>query len=383
MPTVANLYLPAPQSLPSWPARFPLLAGSQSSRMKLKRPPTSERRAAASRANSAKSSGPVTARGKHNSSLNSTRHGILAHFLVMSGEMPALFQEQYDEFMDEHQPRTPTERALVEEMATSWWRKQRVWGMESARIQYQVRMNKAMGRLVEITDPATETAIAVGDLAGNGRCLDLFLRYETRYERQFHRALARLIDLKSRDPEPDTDSDADAGPDLAEPEVGRAPSPAADAPAGFPPSPNEPPNLRDNSKISPRSSEDTENERPLPRVQGVQAIPVLARVLTFAAALCVLLFSAALQAGQPAPRKDGESGTPSRFPTSAGRTPRPTRRRHRTSKATSLKQPSRTASASPLPPAANKSQSPPPETQNTRPAAGRIPTSRPRAYTAE
>lgn len=171
--------------------------------MKSKRP-TSERRAAASRANGAKSRGPVTECGKYNSSLNSRRHGILARFLVMPGELPGLFQEQYDDFMDEHQPRTPTERALVEEMVTSWWRKQRVWGMESARITHQIKLSSAMNYAVPTNDPATRTALAVGDLADSGRALDLFLRYETRYERQFHRALARLLDLKSRDPEPDS-----------------------------------------------------------------------------------------------------------------------------------------------------------------------------------
>ncbi len=167
---------------------------------------TSERRAAASRANGAKSLGPVTERGKYNSSLNSRRHGLLSRWLLLPGEMPELFKEQYNDFMEEHQPRTPTERALVEEMVTSWWRKQRVWGMESARITFQVKLSASMGHAVPVNDPATRTALAVGDLADSSRCLDLLLRYETRYERQFHRALARLLDLKSRDPEPPNDA---------------------------------------------------------------------------------------------------------------------------------------------------------------------------------
>ena len=173
---------------------------------------TSERRAEASRANGAKSRGPVTERGKYNSSLNSRRYGLLSRFLVLPGEMPELFQEQYDDFMEEHQPRTPTERALVEEMVTSWWRKQRVGGMESARITFQVKLSASMNYAVAANDPATRTALAVGDLADSGRSLDLFLRYETRYERQFHRALARLLDLKSRDPEPDQQAPGVAPP---------------------------------------------------------------------------------------------------------------------------------------------------------------------------
>ena len=175
--------------------------------MKHKRP-TSEARAAASRANGSKSRGPVTARGKYNSSLNSFRHGILSRFLVLPGESPELFEDQYNEFMEEHQPRTQTERALVEDMVTAWWRKQRIWGLESVRIQYQIKMSKGMGRSVPIDDAATRLAIAYTELAEKGPSLDLFIRYETRYERQFHRALARLLDLKSRDPQPDQNAPA-------------------------------------------------------------------------------------------------------------------------------------------------------------------------------
>ena len=111
--------------------------------MKLKRS-TAERRAAASRANGGKSRG----------------HGLLSRFLVLPGEMPELFEEKYDDFMEEHQPRTPTERALVEEMVTSWWRKQRVWGMESARISFQVKLSASMNYAVSANDPATRTALA-------------------------------------------------------------------------------------------------------------------------------------------------------------------------------------------------------------------------------
>ncbi len=57
----------------------------------------------------------------------------------MTGELPALFEDLYARFHADLQPRNDIERALVEEMVTSWWRKQRVWGIESARIQYQIR----------------------------------------------------------------------------------------------------------------------------------------------------------------------------------------------------------------------------------------------------
>jgi hypothetical protein len=75
--------------------------------------PTSERRAAAARANGAKSRGPVSAIGKANSSRNSHRHGLrsrtlfadfadpesavqlTALFLVISGGARTCFEERF------------------------------------------------------------------------------------------------------------------------------------------------------------------------------------------------------------------------------------------------------------------------------------------------
>ena len=165
-PSSRDSISPALYNFRANPPRFLPLGVHNRIAMKSKRR-TSERRAEASRANGAKSRGPVTERGKYNSSLNSRRYGLLSRFLVLPGERPELFQEQYDDFMEEHQPRTPTERALVEEMVTSWWRKQRVWGMESARITFQVKLSSSMNYAVTANDPATRTALAVGDLADN------------------------------------------------------------------------------------------------------------------------------------------------------------------------------------------------------------------------
>ena len=132
-------------------------------------------------------------------------------------------------------------------MVTSWWRKQRVWGMESARIAYQVKISQAMGRPVPVDDPAT--ALAVGDLADNSRVLDLYLRYETRFERQFHRALHRLLDLHSRDPQPGPDTNLPNEPEqlaentakpLSDPS-GSLSFPSRDSDGAVPPLPDTPP----------------------------------------------------------------------------------------------------------------------------------------------
>ena len=77
---------------------------------------------AASRANGAKSKGPVTDQGKINSSRNSTRHGLLAATIVLEAEQTEPFLELVQELYEEHQPATPTEMMLVDTIASARWR---------------------------------------------------------------------------------------------------------------------------------------------------------------------------------------------------------------------------------------------------------------------
>ena len=123
-----------------------------------------------------------------------------------------------------------------------------------------------MNYAVTANDPATRTALAVGDLADNCRSLDLFLRYETRYERQFHRALARLLDLKSRDPEPDSSA----------PNVESLQSRESDGSV---------PRVQENAQIATGSSEPVENATPSSQVSAVPLIrqaPAIAALSRFA-----------------------------------------------------------------------------------------------------
>ena len=170
--------------------------------------PVSAARAAAARANGARSRGPITAAGKYNSSLNATRHAIFAKCLVIPGESQAAFQQLFAEFHDALRPRTSIERALVEEMVTSWWRKQRIWTLEGAHLAKEIDTRDEKKLSHPSDTPAVCASRAMVAITGRERILDLFLRYETRFERQFHRAHQRLMMLKSRRP--------DATPDISE-----------------------------------------------------------------------------------------------------------------------------------------------------------------------
>ncbi len=151
---------------------------------------SSQRRIDSSRANGAKSRGPVTAEGKRKSSANSTRHGLLAQCIVLEDEVPERFHELLADLTREHNPQTETQRILVETMAIARWRLTRLWTYEREIIQEEV------GRIPPGTKgPAAHNAHAFRSLAENGRVLDLLNRYETRLDRQYARALNLLMKL--------------------------------------------------------------------------------------------------------------------------------------------------------------------------------------------
>src|SRR5260370_5357680 len=83
-------------------------------------------RAHINRANSKHSTGPRTAAGKRRSSLNALTHGLTAESAVLPSEDRAAYDLHRQALIDEHQPGTPTENILVEEVADTAWRLKRI-----------------------------------------------------------------------------------------------------------------------------------------------------------------------------------------------------------------------------------------------------------------
>jgi hypothetical protein len=74
----------------------------------------------------------TTAPGYTVSRFNATRHGILARATVLAWEDQAEFDRLHQDLLDEHQPVGPTEEHLVEEIASTLWRKRRARLAEGA-----------------------------------------------------------------------------------------------------------------------------------------------------------------------------------------------------------------------------------------------------------
>ena len=123
----------------------------------------------ANQANSQKSTGPKTEEGKAKSSLNRLSHGFASSTRFVKGEDPAVFNLLLDDLISEHQPATPTEQILVEQMAHHHWISLRATRLQDREIEFhlQIRM----------------TPVNLG----------LFIRYQTSAERSFHKAHTELL----------------------------------------------------------------------------------------------------------------------------------------------------------------------------------------------
>ena len=180
-----------------------------------------ERQIEASRANGAKSRGPVTPEGKRNSCGNALKHGLLADTIVLKGELEERFLELVADFERELQPETTMEYLLVQKMAAAQWRQFRLWGMEKAAMEYQIRQQAdTVGRG---EDNATRASLAFRTLSDDSRSLDLFHRYDSLCDRQYLCAHKRFLELRrgrSDSPAPPPSNSQHEGP----------PMPAASAP---------------------------------------------------------------------------------------------------------------------------------------------------------
>ncbi len=160
-----------------------------------------EKQIQTSRANGARSKGPKTAPGKLNSSRNSARHGLLAQTVVLETESVKRFLQLQASLMAEFQPSSTVQKLLVETMAAARWRLWRVWGIQSSALDRDIALQDSS------VGPPCVRAIASFCRSGpcrsgpgyedNSNPAELLLRYEIALDRQFTRALNRLLTLQS------------------------------------------------------------------------------------------------------------------------------------------------------------------------------------------
>jgi hypothetical protein len=125
----------------------------------------------ANRANAQKSTGPATEEGKAASSQNGWKHGLFGVFRVLENEDQVAYTLFLADLIDEHQPTTPTETILVENMAQHHWLRNRALYFQS--------------HYFDCADGPDTAKIS------------LFMRYENMHERAFHKCRNELIKLRA------------------------------------------------------------------------------------------------------------------------------------------------------------------------------------------
>ncbi len=141
--------------------------------MRLESISPSPARLAANRANAQLSCGPKTPEGKAAVSQNRWRHGLTGEFMTLAWEREEDFQQLVADLRSEHQPSTPTEKLLVDNMAQHYWLMQRALSLQSLCFNTKL-----------------PTCREEKDLA-------LYLRYQTTHERAFHKCLRELATLRA------------------------------------------------------------------------------------------------------------------------------------------------------------------------------------------
>ena len=141
----------------------------------------------ANQANAQHSTGPVSPQGKSTSSHNHLSHGFRSATVLLPGDDPAEYESLLTELSAHFSPTDLTEIRLTREMADAEWRLRRVRShMESA-------FSRHIAKLAELNpafSPLDLQSLAVETLHQTGCSPATWLRYETKFERQYDRAYA-------------------------------------------------------------------------------------------------------------------------------------------------------------------------------------------------
>jgi hypothetical protein len=122
-------------------------------------------------ANAQHSTGPKSAEGKKQSSLNALSHGLTSQIVVMPTEDLQAYQRHLESFTDEYNPEGATEDHLVQALADTSWRLNRIVALEA-------------------------NVLALPDLESQMKALANLSLHSQRLSRQFERTVAQLRELQ-------------------------------------------------------------------------------------------------------------------------------------------------------------------------------------------
>ncbi len=158
-------------------------------------PNTKPGRAQINRNNARHSTGPKTEAGKQRSSLNALRHGLTGQTIVMPAEDLEAYQQHIQRFVNEYRPQGATETQLVQSLADTAWRINRVAVLETNLLTHDIIHQDFPNH--ESTHEMREAIAIAAALDSHTRVLSTLSLHGQRLARQFEKTLALLQQLQS------------------------------------------------------------------------------------------------------------------------------------------------------------------------------------------
>jgi hypothetical protein len=151
-------------------------------------------RAARNRANAVHSTGPKTEGGKKRSCLNAMRHGLTGHTVVLPPEDFVGYQDFTCGFFTDLKPVGMVERQLVQSLADTSWRLNRIPALVSNRLA--LGFDEHPDSISTEHPEANAALVTIEAVREETRALTALSQHGARLSRQFEKTLNQLRELQ-------------------------------------------------------------------------------------------------------------------------------------------------------------------------------------------
>src|SRR6266404_3432374 len=151
---------------------------------------------ARNRANAAHSTGPKTEAGKQRSSLNALRHGLTGHTIILPKEDLDAYHEFTDKFFADFKPKDFLEKQLVQSLADTSWRLNRVAALESNLLA--LGFDEHSNSITTEHPEAHAALVTIEALREQTHALAVFGLHTARLTRHFEKTLKQLNDTQEK-----------------------------------------------------------------------------------------------------------------------------------------------------------------------------------------
>jgi hypothetical protein len=149
-------------------------------------------------ARTTKSTGPKTTAGKAKCAQNAIIHGLTSKQPnLLANENPQAWLQHLDHFRVSYSPQNLTEQMLIDDLAWSRWLRQRLTAVMAAVINLRLIGKRWQLPPDSHVDPGyAKIAESIIENSGPDGAINTLNRYEARIQREFHRTLSTLLQLR-------------------------------------------------------------------------------------------------------------------------------------------------------------------------------------------